>query len=123
LHRHVAGVRAYIKELEPDLVHAMRIPFEGIFATKATPANIPLLISVWGNDFTLHAKKASLTKLMTRQSMLRADALHCDCTRDLHLARELGFDLRNPQSCCRVAAGFRWMFSEAARRCRIKSIA
>jgi glycosyltransferase involved in cell wall biosynthesis len=97
LHRHVPAVRALINQISPDLVHAMRIPFEGILAAKAAPSNVPLLISVWGNDFTLCAASNPLIARQTRLALGRADALHCDCRRDSDLAiRTWGFDPKRP---------------------------
>lgn len=97
LHRHVPAVRALINQISPDLVHAMRIPFEGILAAKATPLNVPLLTSVWGNDFTLCAASNPFIARQTRLALGRADALHCDCRRDLDLAiRAWGFDQKKP---------------------------
>ncbi len=87
-------LRELITRLKPDLVHAMRIPFEGMAAAQAlkdTPAP-RLVVSVWGNDFTLHAPSTPLMRYYTRQTLLRADALHADCQRDLRLARFWGFD-------------------------------
>ncbi len=84
-----------IQEVQPDLVHAMRIPYEGMLAALADPGP-PLLISIWGNDFTLHAKSNSLTVLYTRHAVERADALHPDCQRDLRLAQEWGFLAERP---------------------------
>jgi glycosyltransferase involved in cell wall biosynthesis len=86
-----------VKELKPDLIHAMRLPFEGLLAAQALKGvPIPLLISVWGNDLTLFAKRFPLIAHMTRQAMRRADALHPDCARDLRLASEWGFDSTKP---------------------------
>jgi hypothetical protein len=45
---------ALIDELRPDLVHAMRLPYEGFMAAAAVHSR-PLLLSIWGNDFTLFA--------------------------------------------------------------------
>ena len=84
-----------IKKIQPDLVHAMRYPFEGILAAQADPA-APLIVSVWGNDFTLHAKSNPLIGRATRRALQRTDALHTDCQRDLHLARMLGFSAEKP---------------------------
>ncbi len=93
LHRHVPAVKDLISRISPDLVHAMRIPFEGILAAKAAPSNVPLVISVWGNDFTLCAANNPLIARQTRRALERADGLHCDCRRDRELAlREWGFD-------------------------------
>jgi glycosyltransferase involved in cell wall biosynthesis len=88
-------VRRLIDEIEPELVHALRIPFEGILA--ATSAHrVPLLLSVWGNDFTLHARRNPVVASLTRIALNRADALHTDCSRDLRLAIGLGFDRGRP---------------------------
>jgi glycosyltransferase involved in cell wall biosynthesis len=74
----------------------MRIPFEGIIAAKAMPEEMPLLISVWGNDFTLWAARNPIIAHQTRQALKRADALHSDCHRDLRLALERGLDSKKP---------------------------
>ncbi|HSS99057.1 MAG TPA: glycosyltransferase family 4 protein, partial [Terriglobales bacterium] len=56
----------------------------------------PLLISVWGNDFTLHARSNPLMAAATRRAMHRADALHADTQRDQLLAGEWGFAADRP---------------------------
>jgi glycosyltransferase involved in cell wall biosynthesis len=95
LRRHIEPARSLLARLSPDLVHAMRIPFEGILAAKAAPPQLPLLISVWGNDFTLCAPDNPLIARQTRQALKRADALHTDCRRDLAMAIEAwGFDAK-----------------------------
>ncbi|GAC1446600.1 MAG: hypothetical protein NVSMB56_06820 [Pyrinomonadaceae bacterium] len=96
IQRHIVKVYELIEKIAPDFVHAMRIPFEGILAAKTVPQKIPLLTSVWGNDFTLHASRRSPLKRLTRQTLQRTDALHCDCARDVRLAREFGFGLDKP---------------------------
>jgi hypothetical protein len=99
------SLRDVIKQIEPDFIHAMRIPFEGMVASMAMKhgkgvggniKNIPLLISVWGNDFTLHARSTPVMAYYTRQTLRNCDALHADCQRDLNLARRLGYALNNP---------------------------
>jgi glycosyltransferase involved in cell wall biosynthesis len=83
------------REIQPDLVHAMRIPYEGMLAAMADiPA--PLLISVWGNDFTLHAPSTPLTRRYTSLALQRATALHVDCLRDLRLSEEWGYAKGKP---------------------------
>jgi glycosyltransferase involved in cell wall biosynthesis len=91
-----SSVRRLIDAIEPDVVHAMRIPFEGILSGLAVRRGVPLVLSVWGNDFTLHARRNPLVASFTRHALRRADALHCDCSRDLRLAFDLGFDARRP---------------------------
>ncbi len=84
-----------LAEVKPELVHAMRIPFEGMLAAAANPTG-PLLISVWGNDFTLHAHSNPRMAAATLRAMRRADALHTDTERDKRLAGEWGFEADKP---------------------------
>jgi glycosyltransferase involved in cell wall biosynthesis len=73
----------------------MRIPYEGMLAADAY-TGAPLLVSIWGNDFTLHAPSTSLMSHYTRWTMQVADALHADVHRDVHLAHEWGLDASKP---------------------------
>ncbi len=84
-----------IEDLQPDLVHALRIPFEGMLASM-TPAGIPLAVAIWGNDLTLHARGALVMRRWTRRCLKRADGLTADARRDLRLASEWGLDPRAP---------------------------
>ncbi len=92
---HTAGVRRILAAIRPDLVHAMRIPFEGILAGAAV-RGCPLIVSAWGNDFTLHASGHAATGALTRKALNRCSALHSDCARDRSLSREWGFDPNKP---------------------------
>lgn len=89
-------IRRHLQRINPDLVHAMRIPSEGIVAAQAVLPCTPFILSVWGNDFTLHAANHSLTGRQTRHTLRRANALHADCYRDIHLATKWGFDPAKP---------------------------
>ena len=84
-----------IDEEKPDLLHAMRIPFEGMLASSTAPG-IPLIISTWGNDFTLHAPSTPRMRALTRKSMQRASALLTDTHIDVSRAAAWGFDARKP---------------------------
>ena len=88
-------LRGFIERVKPDLVHAMRIPYEGMLAADAY-TGVPLIVSSWGNDFTLHAPSTPLMDHYTRWTMQVADALHADCYRDVRLAREWGLDEKKP---------------------------
>lgn len=90
LPRAARRLRALIDHIQPELVHAMRIPYEGMLAAQAV-RQAPLVISVWGNDFTLHAPSTPWMAHCTRQALGRADLLHTDCQRDARLARSWGF--------------------------------
>ncbi|HRQ31687.1 MAG TPA: glycosyltransferase family 4 protein [Anaerolineales bacterium] len=91
IRRATKRLRAFIDEIQPDLVHAMRIPYEGMIAANACD-DIPLALSTWGNDFTLHAPSTPLMRRYTRQALQAADAVHSDCRRDIRLAAEWRFD-------------------------------
>jgi len=72
------ALKTVIAEIKPDIIHALRIPYEGMTAALADP-EMPLLVSVWGNDFTLHADSNRRMRDLTRQTMERVDALLADC--------------------------------------------
>jgi hypothetical protein len=124
--RSARKLRTFIREVQPDIVHAMRIPYEGMLAaealtggrvgggvsapalasgasvrserysTAAVPRPSRFAVSVWGNDFTLHAPSTPLMSYYTRKTMKAADALHTDCERDVRLARAWGLGMDKP---------------------------
>jgi len=84
-----------IEETRPELLHALRIPYEGMLTAWADP-QIPVITSVWGNDFTLHAPANPLMSHFTRKTVRRTDALMADCQRDIRLAHRWGFPEGRP---------------------------
>jgi len=97
LPRSARKLRTFIREVQPDIVHAMRIPYEGMLAASAlSEGKARFIVSVWGNDFTLHAPSTPLMGYFTRKTMRAADALHADCQRDIRLAREWGLGVDKP---------------------------
>ncbi len=105
--RSARKLRAFIQEVQPDIIHAMRVPYEGMLAASALPkehrdgvsgmtnaarneVEARFLVSIWGNDFTLHAPSTPLMGWYTRLTMSKVNALHADVERDLRLAREWG---------------------------------
>ncbi len=95
IRRPAQRLRAFIEEVKPDLVHAMRIPYEGMLAADSY-TGVPLIVSIWGNDFTLHGPSTPLMRHYTRWTMQVTDALHADCYRDVRLAREWGLGAGRP---------------------------
>lgn len=87
--------RTLVSSIRPDLVHAMRIPFEGMLAS-ATPESIALVVSIWGNDLTLHANGSAWMKRLTRRVLERSDGLLADAQRDIRMGLEWGFRKANP---------------------------
>jgi len=103
LPRAAKSLRALVAQIQPDLVHAMRIPYEGMLAALAIGGHgegghtgRPLLVSVWGNDFTLHASATPAMARLTRLALREADGLHTDCQRDLRLAHRWGYPEGKP---------------------------
>ena len=95
--RAAANLKTLITDLQPDLVHAMRIPYEGMLAAAALEdSKIPFLVSVWGNDFTLHASSNPFLLSLTRRTLQRVDALHTDTQRDQKLALQFGYSDNKP---------------------------
>lgn len=105
----VPKLRAFIEEAKPDIVHAMRVPYEGMLTAAALARGFDMsgknirstqpprfLVSIWGNDFTLHAPSTPLMKLHTRRVMQSADALHADVERDVRLAHVWGLGEDKP---------------------------
>lgn len=80
---------------KPDGLHALRIPFEGMLASNV-PTGLPLIISTWGNDFTLHAPSSPRMSVLTRRVMQRAEALISDTQVDVQHASKWGFDPSKP---------------------------
>ena len=81
--------RKLLERIQPDLIHALRIPYEGMIA-GFTPVQYPVIISSWGNDFTLHANKSPFMRRATQRAIKRADGFMADCQRDIRLAKEWG---------------------------------
>jgi glycosyltransferase involved in cell wall biosynthesis len=88
-------LRAFAERTKPDIVHAMRIPFEAMLAADAYGI-APLVTSAWGNDFTLHASSTALMRHYTEWTLEVSDALHADCHRDIRLGRTWGFGTDKP---------------------------
>ena len=61
-----------LAEVKPDLVHALRVPFEGMLAAAAPAVEIPLIVSIWGNDLTFHARTSFLDEAARRAAHWRA---------------------------------------------------
>lgn len=84
------NLRKIVEKTKPDIVHALRIPFEGMTASFL-PKKIPLAVSIWGNDLTLHASGSSLMKKLTIRTLERANGLAADTQRDIRLGKLWGF--------------------------------
>ncbi len=98
--RSAQKLRIFIHEVQPDIIHALRVPYEGMLAASALEGLVsrpPFLASVWGNDFTLHALSTPLMSYYTRKTMKAVNALHADCERDIRLAQTWGLSVDKPK--------------------------
>lgn len=93
--RFASAYQYLVRETSPDLVHALRIPFEGMLGSY-TPASIPFLASTWGNDLTLHASGSPLMRAFTKRCLKRSDGFTADTHRDTHLAQKWGLPADSP---------------------------
>ncbi len=106
LSRAAEQVSRLVHQIKPDLIHAMRIPFEGMLAAAADPPN-PLVVSIWGNDFTLHAPSTPFMARATRKTLARVDGLLADCGRDQKLAYDWGLPRDRPAIVLPASGGVR----------------
>lgn len=89
--RQAKSLSAYIQKVNPDIVHSMRIPFEGLVAHAAIKiAKRPFVVSTWGNDFTLFASRDLSIKSLTLELLKDVDGLHSDCNKDVRIAHSWG---------------------------------
>lgn len=91
----VKKLQQIIEAEQPDILHVMRIPYEGMLAGCAD-LQIPLVISTWGNDFTLHAPSTPHMGALTRRALRNAAALLSDTRVDIERAVTWGFDPHKP---------------------------
>jgi glycosyltransferase involved in cell wall biosynthesis len=84
-----------VDQVGPELIHALRIPFEGMLAQYASQ-KYPLVVSIWGNDLTLHAQRSYRMGKATQATLIRADGLMADAFRDIRLAKSWGFNNNRP---------------------------
>jgi glycosyltransferase involved in cell wall biosynthesis len=83
-------LRTVVGQARADIVHGLRVPREAMTALAACPRGVPLAVSIWGNDLTLHASDSRLAGRAARAVLGRADLLFADCQRDVDLARTWG---------------------------------
>ena len=88
-------LRKIIAQTNPDLIHALRIPYEGM-ALSFYSGKIPTAISIWGNDITLHAKGSSLMRRFTIRTLTKSSGLAADSSRDIRLGINWGFAADKP---------------------------
>lgn len=82
-------IRSVVRQHRPHLVHALRVPFEGI-ATSGATLGARFAISIWGSDLVRQAPSSPRLAKATRRALGSVSAVHADCRRDVMLAHEWG---------------------------------
>ena len=101
-------------------MHALRIPFEGIFATRLV-AEHRTVVSIWGNDLTLYAPTTNTMRRQTRRALAATDGLIADCERDIVLARTWGYPPRRPTIVLPGSAGIELATDVQERRAQTRA--
>ena len=83
-----------IRELKPDIVHALEIQGAGYLTMDAwrflDGAAPRLIVSNWGSDIYLFGRLAE-HRPRIQEVLATADFYSCECNRDVALARDMGF--------------------------------
>jgi glycosyltransferase involved in cell wall biosynthesis len=82
-------LRKAIEGFQPDVVHALRLPYEGLTAL-ASSKEVPVVVSTWGLDFEPMAARDLLLRGWIRSVLGRARGIHVDNPADYHRALEYG---------------------------------
>ncbi|HEX3559151.1 MAG TPA: glycosyltransferase [Pyrinomonadaceae bacterium] len=88
-----AALARLVCETRPDVVHSMEIQHGGYLTLKAKTLSDsfpPWVVSNWGSDISLFGRLPEHAARI-RAVMESCDFYHCECHRDLALARKFGF--------------------------------
>ncbi|MEO8261271.1 MAG: glycosyltransferase family 4 protein [Pseudolysinimonas sp.] len=82
-------LRAAIADYGPDVIQALRIPYEGL-TILGMRTSIPRVVSTWGSDFEPMASTDPALTAWMRARFRRIDGFHTDSRTDLVRARKYG---------------------------------
>jgi hypothetical protein len=82
-------LRRAIDGFKPDLVHALRLPYEGITALSLG-TTVPVVVSSWGQDFVPQASTDPILRHWMRKYVRRAAGFQYDSPDDLLHAKQYG---------------------------------
>ena len=88
-------VNFILREIEPDVVHALRIPNEGYLTALSRRRNF--IVSSWGSDFIDTAKNSFLNRTLIKFTLKRTHTFFSDCRRDIDLAQTYGLKSETPR--------------------------
>lgn len=84
------ALKQYVAEFRPDLVHALRLPYEGVSALSSLANDVPVVVSTWGQDFVAQAAADPVLRAWIRRTLSCASGLIADVPEDLGRARDYG---------------------------------
>lgn len=84
-----------VVSFKPDVVHALRLPYEGVTAL-ASRLPVPVIVSSWGLDFVPQASSDPLLRFWLRKYLPTAAAFQYDSPKDLVNARSYGLPDTTP---------------------------
>jgi hypothetical protein len=91
----VRHLRKEASAFDPDVVHGLRIPYEGLTALTAIRER-PVVISSWGQDFSLQASSDPWLRAWMERALPGASGLHVDTEADIALAQAFGYSPERP---------------------------
>jgi glycosyltransferase involved in cell wall biosynthesis len=86
--RRIRELKGLLKEINPDIIHAHYIITYGFMA--ALSGFHPLIISAWGSDILIEAKKSRTMRLRAQRAIKAANLYHCDGIKTKKALEELG---------------------------------
>lgn len=92
---HVATLKESARKFRPDVVQALRLPYEGLIALKAV-REVPVVVSTWGQDFTWQARADPLLDRWYRHAVPLIAGLHVDSQHDYRNALSFGLRPKTP---------------------------
>lgn len=82
-------LRRQVQLTSPDLVHALRLPYEGLTILNAK-LHAPLVVSTWGQDFVPQANNSRLLRFWLKRLLKKANGIQFDAPVDFQRAFAYG---------------------------------
>lgn len=96
LRRQRRHLRSAVDAFSPDIVHALRIPYEGVIALSAVGPQQPVVVSTWGQDLVRQVPNDPLLRSWVRHVLPRAAGAICDVQDDVARTHALGLARNAP---------------------------
>lgn len=101
-----ARAKRILAQLQPRIVHSLRIPLEGEIGAIAV-RQVPHIMSAWGNDFTLYADRSLLHRVATRRALSGCAGFLADARADVERAHQHGLPREIPTLVAPGSGGIR----------------